>query len=331
MKKNFILLPAIRETPADFDECEERLKELFKREIYLPLLSLLKTSSTILNARPSSPLVLALRLGRITFSKGVFSGKFNAGISKDLLDLGARFDRRTSTFRINLKELPYDIQGLIYTSEFRFSEKIAEIDKKLAQILPEEIADKVKLTSIFDRNLWKVDQSFQESVKNISVPAQLTPERRKRIASEWQNNMELWIKDFTEKEIIQLRKSVQKSIFAGNRYGSLIQSIQDSYGVSQRKAKFLARQETSLLMAKFKEVRYTDAGIYQYTWHSVTGTKLHPVRPQHKKLADESKAGKIFRWDDPPVTTEPGQPERRNNPGCDYNCRCFARAYLRLK
>ena len=164
------------------------------------------------------------------------------------------------------------------------------------------------------------------SIKNITVGPQLTKEQAARIADEWQTNMKLWVKDFTEKEILKLRKDVKSSVFTGNRYESMVSKIQKSYGVSANKAKFLARQETSLLMTKFKETRYKDVGVNEYEWRCVAGSKNHPVRPAHKKLE-----GLRFSWDNPPITTAPGEPVRRNNPGQDYNCRCFAKPIVRFK
>lgn len=125
---------------------------------------------------------------------------------------------------------------------------------------------------------------------------------------------------------MKLRKQVMAAAFRGNRYDALVKTIQRSYGVTVSKAKFLAHQETNLLMAKFKETRYTDAGIVEYRWRCVTGSKLHPVRPSHKALD-----GKIFRFDDPPITTPPSEAPRRNNPGEDYGCRCTAVPVVRRK
>lgn len=101
--------------------------------------------------------------------------------------------------------------------------------------------------------------------------------------------------------------------------------IQDSYDVSANKAKLLALQETSLLMGKFKQVRYADSGVQEYRWGCVAGTKNHPVPPWHKALE-----GKIFRWDGPPITSKLGEPVHRSNSGEDFNCRCFARPIVRF-
>lgn len=321
MKK--IYLAPIKETSEDFEAVEARLKALWKKELYAPIMVLLGfPTDTLTNAK--DPLADALRAGRITYYRGRWSGRFNSSISKALERLGAKFDRKTSTYSLPEASLPRQIRELIAVSDERFRAKIAGIDKKLAQILPEKIADQLQVAKLFDSTLWKTNQAFKQSVKNITVAPDLTDRERGRIADEWQNNMKLWVKDWTGEEIVKLREQIQKTIFSGNRYESAVKTIQKSFGVSQSKAKFLARQETGLLMAKFKETRYTDAGVHEYEWRCVAGSKNHQVRPWHKALE-----GKIFRWDNPPITTKPGEAVRRNNPGQDFNCRCFAKPVIR--
>lgn len=326
MIKNLDLKP-IKETTEDYEILERKIRALFRREIYIPLMKELGESNEALtNAASRFGVYSAISSGRVQFNRGVFSGKFNATISKELRSLGARFDRSTGTYKIPLSELPYDLRSAISASESKFKQRLRTIDQKLAKILPEEIADRLKVEHIFDRSLWKVDKEFHKTIKGITVAPQLTDKGRKILAKEWTNNMKKYVQDFSKDEIKSLRADMQKTIFAGNRYESAVKTIQKSYGVSERKAKFLARQETGLLMAKFKQVRYQDAGVEWYKWGCVSGTKDHPVRPWHRSLE-----GKKFRWDDPPVTTEPGTPTRRNNPGEDYNCRCFARPIVSFK
>jgi SPP1 gp7 family putative phage head morphogenesis protein len=319
-----IKLKPIKETTEDFERLEAAIIELFRTQIYLPLIkSMGRSQRALTNA--ADDLLEALRSGRVTFYRGTFSGRFNSVITQELKRLGAQWERKTGTFKLPQSSLSVEIRNAVASSEARFQERMAGIDRKLAQILPEEIAGKLQAEKFFDSSLWKVDRDFKKTVQNITVAPQLSDEARKRIATEWQTNMRLWIKDFTKVEIEKLRKDLQKSVFTGNRYGSAVKTIQKSYGVSRNKAKFLARQETSLLMTKFKETRYTEAGVNEYRWRCVSGSKDHPVRPWHKSLD-----GKLFRWDDPPITTKPGEAIRRNNPGQDFNCRCFAQPIVRF-
>jgi SPP1 gp7 family putative phage head morphogenesis protein len=197
-----------------------------------------------------------------------------------------------------------------------------KLDSRLQQMLPEKIADRLQATELFDKTIYRVNGDVEETVRGLTVLPQLTEDARKKIAEAYNDNMKLYIKEWAEKEIKELRAKVQSRVYAGGRHESMVKMIQKSYGVGQNKAKFLARQETSILMAKFKEARYTDLGIQEYEWNTVVGSAKHPVRPMHKALK-----GKIFRWDNPPIVNEKGE---RKNPGEDYGCRCFARPIVKF-
>lgn len=317
MQKLIELKPQLG-TPSEWDAIEKRIRAVFRKEIYQPLIKefsghKLKFTNALYGLNE------ALQAGTVQYWQGRFSGKFNSKISKELKALGAKWDRQTSTWKLLKKDLPLESRMAISASRTQFDKKISRIDAILAKILPEEIADKIKVSELFDASLFKIDRNFQSSLRKITVAPQLTPERRKFIADEWEANLKLYIKGWVGDEVLQLRQKVKKSVFAGNRYENLIGHIVKSYGVSVNKAKFLARQETSLATAKFRSVRYQDAGVDWYKWGCVSGSAKHPVRPWHRSLE-----GRAFRWDDPPVTTEPGTASRKNNPHEDFNCRCFA-------
>ena|SRR6185312_14646044 len=324
-------LPPIQESTRDYEAIEKRLKVYFRRHLYRPIIAMMRLSEGLLrNARRRNPLMDALFAGILSYSNGVFSGKFTADTSKALRELGAQFNSKEGTWR--LPQLPAELRNMVTASEQHFQKKLAEVDQKLSQILPAEIAKKFKCEDLFDRTIWKVDEQFRKNVRKLAITPHIPPGQRKQIAAEWQNNMELWIKDWTEEEIKNLRKKVRAHVFEGNRQESLSRMIQSSYRVSENKAKFLARQETSLLMAKLKEVRYTSAGIMEYRWgcvHQPHDKSPNQHTPGNVRYSHGILEGKIFRWDSPPVTTNPGEKVRRNNPGQDYSCRCFARPLLR--
>ncbi len=318
------VLPAIKETLSDYDDIEKKIISVLRREIYFPMLKELQLKRKFLNAFGDA-VKDAVGNREIVFSQGRFTGSFSGAVSRELRRMGATWDKKTKSFSIHMSSLPIEIQEAIRISYQAFRKRLLKIDDQLRQILPEEIAEKIKIEKNFQKALWKVDRSVSKTLKNITVLPQMSAERRHKIAAEWQDNMKLWIVDFTEHEIKKLRKEVREHVFKGGRYEELRGMIKSSYGVSERKARFLARQETSLLMTKFKETRYTEAGVNEYVWGCVAGSPNHPVRPSHKVLE-----GKTFKWSEPPVTTPPGEPERRNNPGQDYNCRCFAKPVVRF-
>lgn len=334
-------LTPIEEQPGDYDILQKRLAKFFRDELYYPLLAEIGLpKNTVQNAK-KDPLIDALFQGRITYAGGGFKGKLNAQISKQLKELGAKFDRKSGSWKLPEQDIPPQVKQTIYAGEVNFARKMGKIDEKLSKILPEELAAKFKCADIFDKQIFRADKNFQENIKKVTVSADLDPKQRARIAEEWQNNMQLYIKDWTEKQIKDLRKKIYEEVTSGIRRENLIppilkitKTIQGSHDEALNKAKFLAHQETRMLMAKFKEVRYTGAGVHEYIWrcvhrpHDSTPNQHTPgnVRYSHGQLN-----GKIFRFDDPPVTTAPGEVARKNNPGTDYRCRCFARPILRRK
>lgn len=334
MLDKIIQLKPIKEDTANYDVIEKKIKELFKKELYHPILSILNLKEKSLNNSRPTALENAIRFDKVHFSNGTFSGKFNASISKELRALGAAWDKKTSSYKINLSKLPPNIRNVISTSKARFDEKIGIIDKKLSKILGEDIASKLHIAPQFESNLWKVEKEFHKSVENITVAPQLSEEQNKKVSDEWQNNMRLYIKKFSEEQITDLRQKVRDNVFQGSRREGMIKDIQDSYNVTQKKAKFLARQETNLLMAKYKETKYVAAGLPEYRWGCVKmphqSTPQAIYKPGEVRYSHGILEGKTFSWNDPPITTAPGQTQRRNNPGQDYNCRCFAIPIVRF-
>lgn len=308
-------LPPIKESSVDYELIEEEIKKLFRDEIYLPLIKKLDAPKSILNAKYDD-FVSALKSGRIIYHDGVFKGRFGSSTSKYLKNAGAVWVKDRAAWRISLSKLPLAVKKAIYSSEAKAQSTFSDIQDALSDIMPEEIADKLNVSKLFDTALWKVNQKISDSLKAVSVAPKLTAYQSKKISDEYERDMKKYISEFTKTEIISLRKKIQESALSGIRYENLTKMIEESYGVSKSKAKFLARQETNLFVAKFKETRYTEAGVTKYIWKTVSGSKYHPVRPMHKALH-----GQTFSWDEPPVTDNKGS---HNNPGQDFGCRCYA-------
>jgi hypothetical protein len=341
VRVKIIELPRIEENKKYYDALEKRLKEFFRIHLYYPLLKELNLpKNTITNAKPN-PLQDALFSGKVFYSQGAFRGKFNAAISKELKQMGAKFDRKTSSFKLPELELPSDTHQLILASQSHFNEKMKQIDKKLSTILPEQIADQFHCADIFDQAIWKADKSFKENVKKITVSPEIPKDQRERISTEWQDNMRLNIKGWTEEQIKDLRKTIYDDVILGARKESFIppilkitKTIEASHDQAINKAKFLAHQETRLLMGTLKQAKYESVGSRSYIWrcvhrpHDVSPTKHTEgnVRYTHGLLN-----GKEIKWSEPPITSNPGEPVRRNHAGMDYNCRCFSRPLIRAK
>jgi SPP1 gp7 family putative phage head morphogenesis protein len=326
-QEKVIKLKPVSDPVSDYDAIEIRIKKAFREALYFPILRELDLPQDAIENDRKSPLISAIESGRITYSDSTFHGTYNAGISKELRALGAKWDKKTQQYKLAREDIPQDVWDAMTLSDARYRQRIARCDRRLSKISPADIADRVKTRDIFLSSLKKTDRKISSSIEEhkFYVAPKFDEKHQAKIADEWQNNMDKWIKDFSAEEIQKLRKDIADNVLAGNRREDIEDKLQRSYGVTTRKAKFLARQETNLLLAKYKESRYTSAGIQEYIWRCVTGTAAHPVRPAHKAL-DKSKQ----RWDDPPITSEPNEPVRRNNPKEDYNCRCYAIPVLKI-
>lgn len=334
-----IILNPIFETPEDYERLEEEITRYFREVVYEPLLSAIGAPARLENAL-TGKLVLgamvsdmeylahAIQSGQIRFHRGQFKGAFSARVSRTLKALGAKWDRKQGSFAVPQNELPLELQQVIAVSESRFqrvaeklTEKLNDIQRSIRPVDETELM--FDMAKLFDRSIFKVDTNIQKTLKNLTIQPTLSGPARARIAAEYSKSLMLPIQSFTKHETLELRQRIMEKAYSGHRYEAIVSEIQASYGVSQRKAKFLARQETNLLMAKFKQVRYQEAGSDEYIWGCVAGSANHPVRHFHRL-----NEGKRFRWSVGAPINERGE---RKNPGQDYNCRCFARPIVKFQ
>lgn len=96
--------------------------------------------------------------------------------------------------------------------------------------------------------------------------------------------------------------------------GTLIQELQRIGSITKKRAKLIARDQTSKLNASINQVRQTSIGIEEYIWRTskderVVGTPggLYPVG-NAKHMNHFVREGKKFRWDSPPPDGHPGTP-----------------------
>ena len=308
-----------------FDEAQERIEKRFLKGIYEPLLAVLAVPKSILQNSQASDLQalqFALQKGTLTFNRGQFSGRFNATVGRAMRFIGADFDRHSGTYRIHYDKLPTELRAAVDSSDRAFSKVLRVLDQKLIDLSKSQEKKSTVFRDLFDHAIFKADEDFKENVRKVSIQPKLNEAEKEHLSQEWEENLDLDIKGWEQDHIRQLRQEIKKTYLAGDRYGSLVKTIQDNYGVSENKARFLARQETKLLVSKYTESQYTGAGFPEYIWKNVKGSPSHPVRRSHQLLNNT-----IQRWDSPPDT---GPKEGNNNPGCPFGCRCYAVPILRV-
>jgi SPP1 gp7 family putative phage head morphogenesis protein len=177
-------------------------------------------------------------------------------------------------------------------------------------------------TKVVKRNLDTVDDrlsaSIERSMPGIDIRRHLMLNgtiltEMHRVQRE---NVEL-ITSIVPDHFDRLEDAISEVWNAGKRWEELAPDIQEIGGVTERRAEFIARDQTSKTNSAFNRVRQVGLGIERYEWQTADDGD---VRESHAELE-----GTIQRWDDPPDVD--GEP---SNPGEPYNCRCAASPLLDL-
>lgn len=143
-----------------------------------------------------------------------------------------------------------------------------------------------------------------------------------------QENLSL-ITRMADKQVQQIADIVRPAQAGGQRWEDVAKEIQGRLGVTESRAKLIARDQGNKFNSVMQETTQTAAGIEEYEWVTANdyavrgrpGGEYEDARENHWTLH-----GKIFRWDAPPLI--PGTTERAH-PGQRIQCRCTARPVIR--
>ena len=298
-----------------FAGVEREINAMFDLLIYQPIRQIWGnfTGDEIFNAKDTA-LLTAIKDGNVWYENGAYRGTYNASISRELRELGATYDAKQKSWRIPQMYIPAQYKDAQLTADARYDAIRRNILETLADVDTNGVLRQSATKDSYEESLGLMDEDFQKTVKSISIPPNLTRTQKSVIAKDYATNLDLYIKTWADKNILELRQKVQTNAFGGRRAADLEKLLMANYGVSKRKAKFLARQETSLLMSKYRETKYLGMGLQRYRWSTSHDER---VRHDHKELNNN-----IYSWSDPPVTNL--ATGARNHPGEDFNCRCLA-------
>lgn len=299
---------------------ETQLKKLFFDLIFRPVLDVILPYNAQVKAAvkefknaSDKAVVSALRSGRIQYIEGVFSGDFNSSITKELKSMGAKWNKQNKTFMMLPSNLPPSVSAMANEYNGMIKKVYAELQKRLDE-------QQIKMEGLVDDNpvhakstVNKVQIGFKKSAgQALGADSDLSERGKDRLAEEYSENLKPYIQKFSDEMVSDLRGIVADSAQNGYRFDRLIERIQNRYDVSQTKAAFLARQETSILVSKHRQIRFEDVGVTRYIWRTSHDSR---VRHSHDELN-----GREFLYSQPPITDQ--ATGARNNPGQDYNCRC---------
>lgn len=137
---------------------------------------------------------------------------------------------------------------------------------------------------IFENEPWLVDQLKLFSSQNAQL-----------------------IKSLPSQELEQVSQAIERGLQEGSPIKDIERELIQRFGITQRRAKLIARDQTSKLNASLTKLRQEQLGVEEYLWQTAGDER---VRPTHK-----ANDGKKFKWSNPPPT---------GHPGTAVNCRCVA-------
>lgn len=304
----------------DFEHLEQYTKLIEKRLfsdlwslIYKPMFKILGLKAT----NDKDILLEAIKNGDIFYQGDGFvaSKKFSNSVSRALMSLGARYDRWERKYIIPFNELPKNLIEEITENTKRAKKQLNQINQFLQYV--ELNLDQIIETMIFKDEvvtiLDDVEGQLHKNVRNINVIVpDLTQKQKEEIAKNYTDNMQFYVRKWSLERIPEMRRKVQAAILDGFREEQVRKMLEKEYHIGVDKAKFLAQNETSIMIAELKKATYTQMGFEEFIWNTILDAR---ERPLHRKLN-----GKIFRFDNPPVIDE--RTGQRGLPGETYNCRC---------
>lgn len=325
-------LKPILDKPKYSEAIEKKIISELRKRIFEPLMVSLGKNKALLgrpakNAKKSNAgqggLEKSILEGLIEYNDGFFTGKFSAKSSKEIKELGGAWNKTRSAFKLDQAKIPQDIKQAIRTAREIARAMIDNINAVLDDAA--EQYEYIDFTEEANKTIDNLSEQLQATTaKDVEIEMSMEGFIADKLRKDYTENMNLYIKKWQDEQIVRLREQVQKNAMMGGRASRMVEAIQAEYGVTTNKAKFLARNETSILVSQYREENYKEAGVVEYMWStSLDGRVRRDPGPGHKNRGDHAHLqGKVFRWDSPPVVDL--ATGRRAHPGMDYQCRCVA-------
>jgi len=282
--------------------------------IYQECFNILK-SNEVMN--DSNIIREAIMSGKIQYSDGVFTGKFTNAIATELEKMGAKYSKFRKGYLLAKEKLPTEILWAVDTAKATAYAKATAIN----QFLLNQLLNLGKLTQklVFDEAVNAIMKNLQERVyrnakqhKIELITPKLDDFMQNEIAKRYTNNLNFWIQNFETEKIPIMRDEIAKMANTGKSVKTIADYITKQFGIDQKHAKFLARNESAIATSSYLSAKYEAEGFTHFRWHTIMDGR---ERESHKKLN-----GELCSFANPPIIDE--RTGQRGLPGQTYNCRC---------
>lgn len=154
----------------------------------------------------------------------------------------------------------------------------------------------------------------------MAIEFKMTAAQRDVLAASIEQNVGL-IKSIPARYFSQVENMVMQSVQSGHDLKTLTDGLQKQFGVTRRRAAFIARDQNSKVSAALLRARYVEIGIDESIWRHSHGGKT--PRPSHVKAGRDKVRYRVDEgWLDPAIN-------KRIWPGTEINCRCYAQPVLK--
>lgn len=293
----------------------KKLEKIIKEQLNeLRKLSLKKTTSN-----NNNEVEKAIRTGRIGYDSvnGFFFGRFSAKVSKELSEMGAI--KKGKRFYFSYYALPNSLRATLDNIEIEREQYVKELVANFDSIeFASTDVQTSEIETIVHDEMTAIDDSMSFYLEKMGIKADQSVIVQESIARNYTQNIERDIKGFLDNETVKLRDKVRDDYLNGKTLSQIEERVKKELSLAGGRLKFVARQELRLVTSAYTQTQALRGGSEGYDWHCVSGSKKHPVRPDHKAL-DKS----FIPWNEPPIVDR--ATGRRAHAGEDFNCRCQKR------
>lgn len=187
------------------------------------------------------------------------------------------------------------------------------------------------------RNISEFNKKEMDAFRQIAVGDAFVQDEPwvAKTLNDWAQNQVSLITKASQDMLDKVAARVRTGVKEGQTNREITRKIMsDLPGISFRRARIIARDQTSKLNGELSQGRMTDAGLETYIWETAYDERVR-ARPggryPHALPSHWEMQGKICRWDDPTVCrSTSGEWEKRpatapyNHPGMEIMCRCVA-------
>ena len=131
------------------------------------------------------------------------------------------------------------------------------------------------------------------------------------------------IEELSSKQLFRIKNIVYQDLRTGTfNAGAIRKQIKEEFGITDRHARFIARDQTHKFYSSLTEISSKQLGLDDYVWHNSRDSR---VRGNPSGLYPNAKhnhwtrEGKVFSYKKPPAGGNPGQ---------DFGCRCYSEPIL---